>query len=483
MMNIIAIYENFGNTLSWHIFIDTPTFLVYCCLSPKSLEQFPCFQQKGEIMTTQAWENNEDYYEALEQGTSDEVRAAHAALVKDNQKLAYKIVHQWSWACDGGSRSADRALQFSDLYQHALIGLWIAAQKFDPSGGNKFSTYAMWRIREQVSRAVMNSGVVRIPVHMRALINKFIAIERMLPHVRYSADSLKEIQRCLGLGEESFFSLLHAVTLYRDERILLNSVRSINGEETDEQLGSLLWKDPKSGTVHMGGKDANLSDHEPDIQIDNENAVATIVANAGLTEREMHIITRRFGLDNHVPETLEAIGDRMRLTRERIRQIEVNGIIKLKLAAATTPSPEETKVWNVTPHVPQCAVPPQIQQPSPSPKDHPVEVQRPPPCDWTEVLEVFDAYFGVDTMLVLVDMGFGLDRKARWLRGLLIYMLFARTALSAKEIAHIVGVQSAASAQYWRREIGDCSQQPQVREQLDDLFRLISEKASEPHVA
>lgn len=237
-------------------------------------------------------------------------------------------------------RYMGRGIQFSDLVQEGNVGLLRAVEKFDHTKGYKFSTYATWWIRQAVSRAIADQArTIRIPVHMYETINKITRKQRELVQQLAHEPSIEELVLELDgyLTPEEIARIKLALKedrpvdpfLNRKWRQAANKVRDI----------LRISKDPVSLESPVGSEDSTeLGDF-----IEDESVVEPIDAASKellreqisnvlgfLTEREREVLIMRFGLDDGKDHTLEEVGKRFGVTRERIRQIEAKALRKLR---------------------------------------------------------------------------------------------------------------------------------------------------------
>jgi RNA polymerase primary sigma factor len=221
-------------------------------------------------------------------------------LIKANTRLVVSIAKKYM----------GQGVPFSDLIQEGNLGLMKAVEKFDYRRGYKFSTYATWWIRQAITRALADQGrTIRVPVHMSDRIRKLHQVSRQLEQVWGRKPTPEELAEEMGLEPSKVRWMLrvsrHPVSLERPV-----------GEEEDSELGNFIEDEdaptpPDAAYHHM-------------LQEKLEDVLAT------LTPREARILRLRFGLQNGRSYTLEEVGKKFGLTRERIRQIEGQALRKLR---------------------------------------------------------------------------------------------------------------------------------------------------------
>ena len=232
---------------------------------------------------------------------------ARTELIESNLRLVVSIAKRYV----GSS-----GLALLDLVQEGNFGLMRAVQKFDYRRGFKFSTYATWWIRQSITRAIADQArTIRIPVHMVETINKVVRTEREMTQDLGREPTAEELAEELGMSVER---LMEIRQLGQDPISLERTVRA----DDETEFGDFL-------------ADRNA---ESPSEIASRHLLTGAVNDAldGLDEREREIVRMRFGLEDGEIHTLEDVGERFGVTRERIRQIEARTLAKLRQPGASS---------------------------------------------------------------------------------------------------------------------------------------------------
>ena len=240
----------------------------------------------------------------------EEVKYARLAQQGDEEARKHMIESNLRLVVKIARRYMNRGLAFLDLIEEGNLGLIRAVEKFDPERGFRFSTYGTWWIRQTIERAIMNqTRTIRLPIHVVKEINVYLRAARSLAQELDHEPSAEEIAELLNKPIENVERMLGL-----NERVAStdSSMLSDSGKTLLDTIADQNVPDP-TDTLQEEGVHSNLED-----------------CLSRLSDKQREVVERRFGLHGHSVSTLEQVGQEIGVTRERVRQIQMDALKKLK---------------------------------------------------------------------------------------------------------------------------------------------------------
>ncbi|MFZ6846656.1 RNA polymerase sigma factor RpoS [Undibacterium sp. RuRC25W] len=279
---IVAPIDELKNVLAAELSTDTTQYYL------NQIGTRPLFDSKEEL----------HFATLAKQGNFE----ARQKMIEHNLRLVVSIAKHY----------INRGVALLDMIEEGNLGLMHAIDKFEPERGFRFSTYATWWIRQSIERAIMNQArTIRLPVHMVRELNQIL-------RAKYHLESQRRDGRDANLED---------IALLVDRPV--DEVQDILAlSEHATSLDTPLDNDPQSSLMDMLPGD---NEDGPDVRAEHHE-MTVLVRDwlSKLPDKQRIVVTRRFGLDNDDPATLETLADEMGITRERVRQIQQEALIKLK---------------------------------------------------------------------------------------------------------------------------------------------------------
>jgi RNA polymerase nonessential primary-like sigma factor len=239
----------------------------------------------------------------------EEISYGQLSLKNDKAALDKLICSNVRLVINIARRYANRGIPLLDLIEEGNLGLIHAAKKFNPALGFRFSTYAVWWIKSSIEKAVINQArTIKLPIRLAHSVNKYLYVSKLLQQKHGNKVDIKDIATELN----------ESIERTRELESLVEKVNSLDEPMSDDDY-----------PLHEKIADESLSTPEADMVIEDRNRVLLYYIES-LNSNQKEVILRRFGLLMYSPTTLEEIGEELGLSRERVRQIQVEALKTLR---------------------------------------------------------------------------------------------------------------------------------------------------------
>ncbi len=305
--------------------------------------QHPLLTKEQEVELATAMRDGEEAAARLEETEDPDERDALEQLIVDGKLAQEQLANcNLRLVVSLAKRYLNSGLGFLDLIQEGNVGLMRAVEKFDHTRGFKFSTYATWWIRQAISRALADqSRTIRLPVHVVGTIKKLHRLTKQLSIEKGREPSHLELSLAMGFLEEEYSGMVPDYVIEEDAyQLVVDEEVSQRLEDAVDKIKKLRNLDANPISLYSAIQhedDSYFLDLVEDVdspepaELASRNIMKEEVENVvwELEERERDVLYYRYGLQDTAPQTLDSLGKHFKITRERIRQIEIEALRKI----------------------------------------------------------------------------------------------------------------------------------------------------------